>query len=346
MCVTRLNKDGQQGFALVVVIVVMLLASFLASELIMLVRAELAISHNIKARISGHFLAEAGISLGLFRELGERPLDLPTIGTEEDWENFYEGFEYEVFIPNGKVTYYVASETGKIDLNRSSPDLIRLFLESYLGADGEGEDQGEQIDDIMASLEDWRDSDDLYRDIGGRGAESETYGELEDPYIARNGRIEDPAEFFLIHATDPLVGKFIANEVFTVNNSSGKINFNSLSPAMLDFLTGGAKDRADAYREAKKEFNGRLTSSLAAEIMGEEQYDKLQRFLSYTPGNNKFYTIVGKGFLGETPADATEDLVPTEEGEVKKKRPGTLASLLIQKSGSGYITLAWQERSI
>nr|MBF0222999.1 general secretion pathway protein GspK [Desulfobulbaceae bacterium] len=333
------THKNQKGFALVVVIVVMLMASFLASELIMLVRTELKISHNIKARAAGHFLAEAGISLGLFRVLGQRPIDVPAIGLEEDWENFYEGYEYDVYIPSGKVTYYVANENGKIDLNRSSPELLRLFLESFLG-----EDQEEQIDDILASLLDWRDSDDLYRDIGGRGAESETYGELEDPYIARNGPIGDPAEFFLINATEPLFGKFVPQEVFTVHNTSGKINFNSLSPAMLDFLTGGAKERVQAYREFKKELKRDLNQLDAREILGDSQYEKFQNHLDYKSKSN-FYTIVGKGFLGVTQED--EFFMPDED-QIKKKTPGIMSSLLIEKTrtGSKYITRAWQEQYI
>ena len=226
----------------------MLLTSFLASQLILLVRTELKISHNIKARVAGHFLAEAGISLGLFRLL-DRPMDIPELGREEDWESFYEGFEYEVYLPNGKVTYYVSNETGKIDLNKSPQQLIELYLQFHLGADTEEDDQ---IAIIVDSLLDWRDSDDLHR---LNGAESETYEELDDPYIARNGKIEDPSEFFLINGTEPLVGKFFAQEIFTVYNTKGKINFNSVTPAMLDFLTGGDKGKIEAYREAKKEFN-------------------------------------------------------------------------------------------
>jgi len=332
------KKASQKGFALVVVIVVMLMVSFLASELIMLVRTELKISYNIKARVSGHFLAEAGISLGLFRLLGQRPVDIPSIGLPEDWEDkFYEGYEYEVYIPDGKVTYYVTDESGKIDLNKSSSELLRLFLEFHLG-----EDQEEQINDILASLLDWKDSDDLYRDIGGRGAESETYGELDDPYIARNGAIQDPSEFFLIHATEPLFGKFSPDEVFTVHNSGRKINYNSLTPAMLEFLTAGNKESVEAYREAKREFSGKIPLPVMIEIMGEFQYEKLRPFLVQT-ASSKFYTIVGKGYLGVT---QEEDLVPSDHDQSKKKMPGTLTSMLIEKNGVRYSTRAWQEQFI
>ena len=333
-----MDVSDRGGFALVVVIVVVLLASFLASQLIMQVRTELAVSHNIKARVSGHFLAEAGLSLGLFRLL-DRPLDIPAIGPEEDWEDFYQGYEYQVFLPKGKVTYFVSSESGKIDLNKAEDPLIQLFLEYQLG-----EDKEEEISTVLDSLLDWKDNDDLYRE---NGAESDYYGALKDPYIARNGKIEDPADFFLIKGTGPMLGKFFAEEIFTVHNTDGKINFNSLTPAMLDFLTGGDKEKAAAYRDALVEFKGKLNAAIASEILGD-QFVKFQPYLSYTTSNNQFYYIVGTGYAGVE--QGQEFSMPGQEGEegeegaTPRKLPGTIDSMIIKKEGGGFTCLAWQER--
>ena len=330
--------EANQGFALVLVIVVILLASFLASQLIMLVRTELAVSHNIKARVSGHFLAEAGLSLALFRLL-DRPSETPAIGFEEDWEEFHEGYEYEVYLPKGKVSYYVASEGGKIDLNKvgesvQSQFLLKQFLQYQLG-----EEKEEEIDTIIASLLDWKDNDDAYHEVNGaQGAESEYYGALDDPYIARNGKIEDPADFFLIKGTRPLIGKFFAQEVFTVHSTDGKINFNSLTPAMLDFLTGGDKERAVAYRDAKVEFKGKLSNAMASEILGD-RYELFQPYLSYTTGNNQFYFVVGTGHAG-----AEQEAAEQADGGAVPKIPGTIDSMIIKKDGGGFRCLAWQER--
>ena len=333
--------SANQGFALVLVIVVILLASFLASQLILQVRTELTVSHNIKARVSGHFLAEAGLSLGLFRLL-DRPLETPAIGAEEDWDGFYEGYEYQVFLPKGKVSYYVASESGKIDLNKvgesvQSQALLRLFLEYHLG---EGKD--EEIDTVIASVLDWKDNDDAYHEINGaRGAESEYYGALDDPYIARNGPIMDPSDFFLIKGTRPMIGKFYAQEIFTVHSTDGKINFNSLTPAMLDFLTGGDKERAAAYHDAKVEYKGHLNELIASEILGD-RYEKFQPYLSYATGNNQFYFVVGTGHAGVEQGAREQGRV---EGEgVAPKIPGTIDSMIIKKDGGGFTCLAWQER--
>lgn len=327
-------KTGQQGFALVLVIIVILLASFLASQLIMQVRTELTVSHNIKARVSGHFLAEAGLSLALFRLL-DRPLETPVIGTEEDWEDFYEGYEYQVFLPKGKVTYYVASEGGKIDLNKSPPGLLELFLQYQLGEDNE-----EAIATVVDSLQDWRDNDDLYRE---NGAESEFYGALNDPYIARNGKIEDPADFFLIKGTRPMLGKFYAQEIFTVHSTDGKINFNSLTPAMLDFLTGGDKEKAALYHDAKVEFKGRLSAAIASEILGD-RYEKFLPYLTYATANNPYYFVVGTGYAGVEQEAEPQDLV--EDRPAAPKDPGTVDSMIIKKEGGGFTRLAWQERFI
>ena len=321
--------NANRGFALVVVIIVLLMASFLASQLIMQVRSELAVSHNIKARAVGHFLAEAGLSLGLFRLL-DRPTAVPPLGVEEEWEGFYEGFEYAVLLPKGMATYYVVSESGKIDLNKSPQALVELFLKYQLG-----EDKEEEVATVMDSLLDWIDTD---NDHHLNGAENDTYEELKDPYIARNGKIQDPAEFFLVNGTRPMIGKFYPDEVFTVYNPGGKINFSSLTPAMLDFLTGGDKEKAVAYRQAKIEFKGQLTQGMAAEILGE-QFVKFQPYLTYGASNNQYYMIIGTGYAG------VEQVQSADEEEEKPKPPGTVDSMIIKKDVNGFTCLTWQERS-
>ena len=322
-----------KGFALMIVIVVMLLASFLASQLILSVKTELVISQNVKSRIIGNYLAEAGMNMAIFRVLGQTPLDLPAFGEEEEWLHFFEGFQYEFFLPLGRVTYYAVSESGKIDLNRSPPRLIELFLEYKLG-----EEKEEEIATIMDSLLDWRDNDDLHR---LNGAESEFYESLDDPYIARNGALEDVNEFFLIHGTESLAGQFDAMDVFSVYNAqnNGKININSLTPAMLNFLSNNNSEAVEAYREAKKEFEGKLPLSVMTEILGEERYGELSPFFTNTSSANKFFFIVGTGQPGLEENAALDPESP-------RKTAGSQNSVIIQKNGTNYTFMTWQERYI
>ena len=338
-CVARIGSDKGRpdaagGFALVVVIVILLLVSFLASELILQVKTELRVTQNIKSRTVGAFLAEAGVNLGIFR-LVDRPAAPPAIGNPEDYEEFFEGYEYAVDLPAGRVSYFVASETGKIDLNKSPMPLIEMFVAYHLGGDA----AKEEVATVLDSLLNWRDNDDLHR---LSGAESEAYSALDEPYIARNGNIEDPSEFFLIKGTDKLLGKFHADEVFTVHNGTGKINFNSLTPAMLDFVTLGNAEAKEAYRAAKEEFHGVLNQALAMEIMGEMRYLELQPYLVFATGNSVYYSVVGTGEAGGEPEGGATP--PVHAGGHERKRPGTRVSVMIRKDAAGFVRLIRRER--
>ncbi|RJX33794.1 MAG: hypothetical protein C4531_04830 [Desulfurivibrio sp.] len=312
----------QQGFALVVVIVIMLLISFLAAQLILNVRTELQVAFNAKTQAAELCLAEGGVNLGLFRLL-----DKPVEYINEDYEKFLEGYEYNTFLETGHLRYYVVNESGKLDLNKLNQPLLELFLE-YMKIDPE------QRQIIIDSLQDWTDSDDLLR---LNGAELEVYEALDDPYIPRNGKIMDPSEFFLINGTDPLAGLFRANEIFTVHNDTGLINFNSLTPLMLDFLTEGDGEKIKAYHEAQ-ELYGALSQEQARQILGDERFDECSAGLTYSSGNNRYYSIVGRGDAG---VDA--DALAAREQDQGQETAAVEVRVLFELRGGKVNYFAWEE---
>ncbi len=308
---------SQNGFALVIVIVVMLLATFLASQLILLVRTELKIAYNIRMRASGRFLAEAGINLGLFRIM-DKPVNID----DEEYDIFLEGFMYETALEEGKVQYYAVNESGKIDLNRFQPQLMKLFLEYH-------QVEEEQVMVIMDSLQDWIDQDDFHR---LQGAEKNDYEELDPPYIPRNKPIAEPAEFFLINGTEVLADKFDPADVFTVHNRTRKINFNSLTPLMLDFLVEGDEDKKTAYFESQDLYL-KLNAGNALEILGNERFNLVRTYLSYTSGKIRYYSIVS---VGKKDYDAGDETF-------SQSIPGTKVSALVNVTRTRYQFLSWQE---
>ena len=314
------NQNSDKGFAVMIVIVIMLLVSFLAAQLILNVRTELKVAFNAKQRATGLALANAGVNLGLFRIL-----DKPLSYINEDYETFHEAYEYAVYLPSGRVSYMVVNESGKIDLNRIDDSLFKIFLE-YM----EVEDEDQEV--IVDSVKDWADSDDLHR---LNGAEKDIYEELDDPYIPRNGRIQDPSEFFLVYGTDKLAKKFKARDFFTVHNTNRKINFNSLTPSMLAFLAEGDEEKMQAYRDAKEEF-GDLNLSHARLILGNERFDRCSPFLINKTSNNKYYTVIAKGEPGVVAEEQ-------EEEDLKKKKPVLTVTALVQITGSKVRYLSWQE---
>lgn len=326
------RKPGNRGFALVVVMVVMLLASFLASELILRVRTEQRIAFNVKNKTTAHFLSEAGVNLALFRILEPKQAvseEQAVSEKDEEYLEFLHGQTYETFFNKGKISYYAINESGKIDLNRAPRPLLELFLE-YHGV------EPDQIATIIDSLLDWRDTDNLHR---LNGAEQETYEELDDPYIPRNGVIEDPAEFALIYGADVVQGKFELRDVFTVHNVQGKINFNSLTPAMLDFVMEGDAERIEAYRENQKLY-GTFTSATALQVMGEERFDSLKPYLIYSAGANQYYCITAIGQPGVEPLEEGQE---TEEKKGQEYRYGIKIEVLVRKTGSGFDFVSWRE---
>ena len=316
------TNSGQQGFALVVVIVIMLLISFLAAQLILSVRTELRVAFNAKTQAAELCLAEGGVNLGLFRLL-----DKPVEYINEDYEKFLEGYQYNTFLETGLLSYYVVNESGKLDLNKLNKPLLELFLE-YMKI------EPDQREVIIDSLLDWEDSDDLHRI---NGAELDTYQALDDPYIPRNGKIMDPSEFFLVYGTAPLAGRFKANEIFTVHNDTGLINFNSLAPMMLDFLTEGDEAKIKAYHEAQ-ELYGNLTQEQARQILGDERFDQCSAGLTYSSGNNRYYSIIARGEAG---VDA-EALAARESGS-NKKTAAVEVRALFELRGTKVNYFAWEE---
>jgi len=311
--------SNNEGFALIVVMVVLLLTSFLASELIFDVRTEQRIALNAKERERAAMLSAAGINIALFR-LMDKPVDFEA---EAEFGTLLPGRQYTTFLENGKVSYYAANESGKIDLNVTPPGLLELFLQ-FQGL------TGEQVSVVADSLLDWKDTDALNR---LNGAEQEYYQALPEPYIPRNGRIEDPAEFFLIRGTGPLYGRFELMDVFTVNNTEKKINFNSLTPAMLDFVVDRDEDRRKAYYEAK-EASANLNPAHARQILGDERYALFEPFLGYSEGGaSRMYSIV-----------ATAETGVTEKANDRQQSVSLTIHALVRLLANGYQVLSWKEQ--
>ena len=306
------------GFALLIVIMVLLLASFLASQLSLDVRTEQRIAANAKDRDRAAILAEAGFNIALFR-LMDKPVALEA---EPQYGRMVGGLQYTHPLKGGQVRYYAANESGKIDLNAGDPRLLELFLRHRKLT-------MEQAGVVLDSLLDWRDPDDLLR---LNGAEQEYYMHLPDPHIPRNGRIEDPSEFFLLRGADLLAGKFQAEEVFTVHNPEKGINVNSLTPTMLEFLVDGDEARLQAYHEARQ-LQPTLNAAMTRQIIGEARFAELEPFLRYEEGTaSLYYTITATG----------QAVVPGGAGN--QATTGLTINALVRILAHGYQLLSWQER--
>lgn len=311
---TRARRTRTKGFALVVVIVVMLFVSFLASTLIMQVRAEQQTAFNAASRTNSRFLAEAGVQLALFRLL-DKPL-----AADEQYDTLLHGLEYEVTLRTGSVRYSAVNEGGKIDLNNVPRALLALFLRYH----GLSQDEADALSD---ALQDWRDDDDLLR---LHGAEREYYQGLGQPYIPHNGDIEEPAEFLLLRGAAKLAGKFEPEEVFTVYNPQGKINANHLTPAMLAFVMEGDSARMQAYREAQQTYLT-INSAVGRQLIGDQRFAELEPYLTFeSEGGTAHYQITAIG-----------QPLPSRPGAAPP--PGVKTTALVRIFGDTHQFVLWKE---
>lgn len=309
----------RRGFALLVVIVVLLLVSLLASQLILQVRTELRSAANYREAAADRLLAEGGVNLALFRLL-----DKPEPGSEPEWfggPEFSLGRTYETILPTGKIEYYALDESGKINLNATSTGLLTMFLK-YQGL------KPEEIAVIMDSWQDWRDNDNLTQ---LNGAEQDYYAKLAPPYIPRNGNFEDPGEFFLLRGTEALQGRFDSHEVFTVYNPGSRLNFDSLSPAVLEFLVAGDPALVEQYRQFKTG-GGKVTELQAQQLLGPEKFANMRNYLGFNQKSSPYRSIVARGWTGvgaEKPAGT---------------RPGMVVMVQVRLEKDSFSYLSWRER--
>ncbi len=316
------KTDQNQGFALVVVIMVLLLVTALAAEMIFTVRTGIQEGRQTKLNTINRGLAKAGINLALFY-LADQPLEFAEDGP------YIPGAITSVYLDTGKVNFQTISESGKINLNTINRPLLSQFLEQ------QGYEPDEQ-EILIDSMEDWIDNDDLHR---LNGAENDHYEALPVPYQAKNGPFTDPSEILLVRGAEKLIGKINPTDFFTIYNPSGQINFNMLSPSMLHTITSGNEERIQQYHELKNE-----SISLGADhaqLILDENYAIWQPYLVYSKGNNQYYTATATGLAGVINIDEHSDSVINN-----KKHSGWRIQLLLSQTKNTFHYIRWSEGSI
>ncbi|HYB98066.1 MAG TPA: hypothetical protein VEC57_02920 [Candidatus Limnocylindrales bacterium] len=133
----------------------------------------------------------------------------------------------------------VVDEAGKLSLNKlSSAQLAQIFYNLEIP------DDEAQI--IADSIIDWRDGDDMHQP---EGAETEYYEDLPRPYRAKNAAFDSVDELLLVRGVTRELYEGNEDypgfkEIFSVFNTSVKVNMRSVSPAVMQAL--GGLNREDA----------------------------------------------------------------------------------------------------
>jgi len=159
-------RRQQAGVALIMVLWVTALLAIVAGSYAMVARSAYLQSRYTFEVTRARLAAEAGMNRAVFE------LRNPDFASR--W--IADGRVYEMGFDGVKLRINVVDETGKIDLNAASPDILRRLF----AAVGVDESQQQSLADAVV---DWRDADNL-RSLNG--AEDDDYADAGYPYGARD----------------------------------------------------------------------------------------------------------------------------------------------------------------
>ncbi|MFN2426868.1 MAG: type II secretion system minor pseudopilin GspK [Candidatus Binatia bacterium] len=260
---TKKTKAGrrhhrQRGVALILVLWTFAAVAVLAAEFARAMHDEAASTRNFKESTHARMIALAGVNEVILALKADRQT-AQDVETAEDYENpdpirslshgdgqwvpaSFRGNRYEV---------RVFDEAGKLALNKLDATQLRMIFEN-LGIDP---DEGEVIAD---SIIDWQDADDLHLT---NGAESEYYEGLDRPYRAKNAWFDSVEELLLVRGVtreifygfDGVPGLI---DIFSVFNQTKTINLNSVTPAVMQALSGIDPEAASEFQSDRRTADG------------------------------------------------------------------------------------------
>jgi len=143
----------------------------------------------------------------------------------------------------------ISDEESRLNINTASEDILRrLFLVSGIPE--------KEIDSLIDSLSDWKDSDDLVR---LSGAENEYYESLVPSYMAKNGPLNSTEEILLIKGFKPeyLYGKEGAEGLYKyISVYPSALNINTAPREILQVLGLPEADIDTIFKQRTKESGG------------------------------------------------------------------------------------------
>jgi len=184
-------NDSSGGVALILVIWVLVVLVAIVGEFSYSMRTEINIARNFKEEEAAYQLALSGIEQAKL-ELFAAP-DNSLVYMNED-EALVIGSDSEDApvrkdsFPQGSFSYTIRDEDSKLNINAASKEQIReIFLASGVG--------NEDIDTIVDSIMDWKDTNDLHM---LNGAEEDYYQSLDNPYSCKDGPLDTIDELLLV----------------------------------------------------------------------------------------------------------------------------------------------------
>ncbi len=224
--------SGEEGFALMMVLWVLVLLSIVALNHMNATRWNTASTRNLKEETIGYYLALSGYNEAVHFLMSDKDPGL-------DYVDAFGNFRVDTDSPPiagkrledaGEVDIRITDEDSKININNASSEGLKALF-TYAGLDDE------KAAGLVDAVLDWRDPDSERR---LNGAEDEYYEGLPDPYKAKNAFFDLPEELLLVKGMKPeyLYGSKDIHPILPLITTfgTGNVNINTASPELMTYM--------------------------------------------------------------------------------------------------------------
>lgn len=274
----RRPRRGERGVALLMVLWVFMILGVLALDFARYMRDDAMAAVNFADETRGYYVALAGINTTIFEAQQAREetnaataaaasggaaaagAEPNTLDDEENQRRVPpDGEWHESTFGEARYAVRMVDEASRIALNKVDDVLLTQIVTTLMQGGnrttGLTKRDTDVIGDIVDSILDWRDGDNLMR---LHGAENEYYLGLKRPYRAKNGWFDSPEELLLVRGVTPALyygGGDLPGlrDIFSVYSRSPSVNVRTAPPAVLQVLLGldaAALTELVALREA------------------------------------------------------------------------------------------------
>jgi len=234
-----------QGFALIMTLWVMVFLIIMVTSFALASRWAMTSTLNFKQETEAYYLALSGYDTALQYLMNDSDQHVDLV----DGNGFFIVDREHLPLPetielyNGEIKIRISDEQARLNMNMISQQRLRRLLD-YAGIEEERQNE------IVDSLTDWIDPDDLHR---LNGAEDDYYGEFG--YESKDGPLDVPEEMLLIKGIDDDVYygsdtyKGIGHLITVFGNNA--MNVNTVNEEMMGILGLGAVeiDYIMSYRD-------------------------------------------------------------------------------------------------
>lgn len=223
------RSRNMRGVALILVLWLLVLLTAVIGGFAQSARIEALQAHQLRASLIARQAAQAGIEYAVLR--------MAYPDNARRWVP--DGRKYNFEFGDARIDIRVRDESGKIDLNGASLDLLARLLRA-LGV------REPRAHELAAAIVDYRDPDDL---LSPGGAELRDYSSAGLPYGPKNKPFETVSELQRVLGMDYATYRKLEPDVTVY--ASGDPSTSFASPAVLQAL-GLSADNADLFRSQRE----------------------------------------------------------------------------------------------